>query len=74
MTQAAIHGVGVALLPRFLTEAEFADGRLLPAFGNSVAGRGAYYLSWPKQREGYPPLVALRGWLAEHVAEKDRGA
>ncbi|MFP4326788.1 MAG: LysR family transcriptional regulator [Paracoccaceae bacterium] len=66
MTQAAIHGVGVALLPRFLAQAEFEDGRLVPAFGAPVPGRGSYWLAWPRARADYPPLRALRDWLARN--------
>lgn len=64
MTQAAIAGVGVALLPEFLADAEFADGRLTRAWGAAVPGRGRYWLVWPRARAGYPPLRALRDWLA----------
>lgn len=64
MTQAAIHGLGVALLPPFLADPEIAEGRLAAAWGPAVPGRGAYWLIWPRAREGHPPLVAFRDWLA----------
>jgi DNA-binding transcriptional LysR family regulator len=63
MTQAAIAGVGVALLPEFLADAEFADGRLTRAWGEPVTGRGAYWLVWPRARADYPPLRAFRAWM-----------
>ncbi|MFW5678499.1 MAG: LysR family transcriptional regulator [Rhodosalinus sp.] len=65
MTQAAIAGVGVALLPEFLADAEFADGRLTRAWGEPVSGRGAYWLVWPRARADYPPLRAFRQWMAQ---------
>ncbi len=68
MTEAAIAGVGVALLPDFLAAPEIAEGRLTPALGGSVAVGGAYWLVWPEARAGYPPLVALRDWLAGETA------
>jgi DNA-binding transcriptional LysR family regulator len=64
MTQAAIAGLGVALLPDYLAEPEIADGRLLPLFRRGVAGVGAYWLVWPQARANYPPLAAFRSWLS----------
>ena len=69
MTQAAIAGVGVALLPEFLAAPELGDGRLVRAFGGLVPGRGAYWLAWPRARAAYPPLRAFREWLAEQTLE-----
>lgn len=64
MVEAAVHGLGVALLPQFLAQAEIADGRLLALFEGGVPGAGSYYLVWPKTGAWYPPLQAFRGWIA----------
>lgn len=69
MTQAAIAGLGVALLPNYLAESEIAEGRLLPLFTQAVAGNGAYWLVWPKHRSDYPPLTAFREWLAAEARD-----
>ncbi|WP_371060347.1 LysR substrate-binding domain-containing protein [Rhodosalinus sp. 5P4] len=74
MTQAAIHGLGVALLPPFLAEPEIAEGRLRPAWGAAVPGRGGYWLVWPHARDDYPPLAAFRDWLAAEVRGGQGGA
>ena len=63
MMQAAIHGIGVALLPEFLARPALAEGALLPAFGGPVEGRHAYWLVWPEGRDAHPPLAAFRDWL-----------
>lgn len=63
MTEAAIHGLGIALLPRFMVEDELAEGRLLPVWGEAIRGSGSYYLVWPEARADYPPLVAFRDWI-----------
>jgi DNA-binding transcriptional LysR family regulator len=68
MIQAAIYGVGVALLPEFLATGELADGRLVSAWGAGVPGDGGYYLTWPVAASDYPPLVAFRDWLSTEVA------
>jgi DNA-binding transcriptional LysR family regulator len=67
MTQAAISGLGVALLPDYLADTEVGEGRLLPLFKTSVSGSGAYWLVWPQARANYPPLTAFRNWLATQV-------
>lgn len=67
MIQAAIYGMGVALLPEFLAKAELADGRLVDAWGGAVPGAGSYYLVWPAASEAYPPLAAFRTWLVAEV-------
>jgi len=68
MTQAAIHGLGVALLPEFLADPEIAAGRLR-ALGGPVTGIGSYFLVWPEARAAHPPLAALRDWLADATAD-----
>jgi DNA-binding transcriptional LysR family regulator len=75
--QAAMSGLGVALLPRFLIENELERGDLVAAMQGSAGGSkdGAmesaecYYLAWPPSRESYPPLKAFRDWI--RVAAKD---
>jgi DNA-binding transcriptional LysR family regulator len=64
MAQAAIHGLGLALLPTFLIGPDLAAGRLRPAFGPAVRAQGAYYLVWPDTRPERAPLASFRRWLA----------
>ncbi|KAB2887031.1 MAG: LysR family transcriptional regulator [Albidovulum sp.] len=71
MIQAVIHGLGVALLPEFLAKPELADGRLVWAFGEPVAGSEGYYLVWPATGASYPPLIAFRDWLTAEAADPD---
>ena len=69
--QAAIAGVGVALLPRFLMESELRNGDLVPALANApeVESAERYYLAWPTSRASYPPLQAFRTWLQQAASE-----
>jgi DNA-binding transcriptional LysR family regulator len=68
MIQAAIYGMGVALLPEFLARSELADGRLVDAWGGPVPGRGSYWLVWPVEAGDYPPLTAFRDWIVGQIA------
>jgi DNA-binding transcriptional LysR family regulator len=67
MTQAAISGLGVALLPSYLARVEVDEGRLTPLFTPDVPGTGAYWLVWPQARADFPPLAAFRLWAAGEV-------
>jgi len=70
MIQAAISGLGVALLPDYLARMELEEGRLRPVFKPSIAGSGFYWLAWPQTRADYPPLFAFRNWLKTEAAAK----
>jgi LysR family transcriptional regulator, glycine cleavage system transcriptional activator len=64
MTQAAIAGLGIALLPDYLAASEITEGRLAPVLQPAVVGVGAYWLVWPEARANFPPLESFRSWLA----------
>lgn len=63
--QAAISGLGVALLPRFLIETELERGDLVEAVAQTqpIESAERYYLAWPMSRSSYPPLQAFRQWI-----------
>ncbi len=63
MQQAAVHGMGAALLPVFLMQRDLAEGRLVPLFGPPVRSLGSYYLVWPKDRPRRAPLDSFITWL-----------
>lgn len=67
MIQAAISGLGIALLPDYLARQEIAEGHLLPVLRPAVRGRGCYALVWPSTRTESRPLVHFRDWLAAQV-------
>lgn len=69
--QAALHGLGVALMPDYLVEADIAAGRLVPVFGGPVEARGAYYLVWPRVKSGDPSLLRFRDWLSDQAEPED---
>lgn len=65
MAEAAALGFGVALLPHYLAEAEFARGRLVPAFRDYQPLTGRYYLVWPNSQTPNRPLSLLLSFLKE---------
>ena len=72
--QAAIAGLGVALLPEFLIREELLSGRLVEAFpGSRLATGKAYWLVFPPSRKDLPALDAFRRWLQAEVARERQG-
>lgn len=69
MIQAAIHGLGLALVPTFLLDRDLAEGRLVPVFGPAIPAHGAYYLTSPVSATPRAPLVSFQSWLAQDIAQ-----
>ena len=69
--QAALHGLGVALMPDYLVEQDLATGRLVAPFGAATETGGGYYLVWPETRAGDPALAAFRDWIAPLAEAED---
>jgi len=67
--QAAISGLGVALLPLFLIESELQRGELVVAIDAAIESAERYYLAWPPGKINYPPLQAFRAWILAASAE-----
>lgn len=71
ITQAALHGLGVALLPEYLAAQDLAAGRLIMAYGAPTRMQGSYYLVWPRAKAQDAALGLFRDWLAGQVDEDD---
>lgn len=65
--QAAVAGLGVALLPTFLIEDEIRSGNLVTPFTDRVAGPGAYYLVTSAAKSELPRVKIFRQWLLEQI-------
>lgn len=67
MQQAAVHGMGAALLPLFLIERDLAERRLIPLYGPAIRALGSYYLVWPKDRPARAPLTSFCNWVTQNL-------
>lgn len=67
MAQAAIHGLGVALLPTFVAQPHLDSGALIPAAPQTGQSIGDYYLVWPAERHMPPSLRAFHRWLSTQL-------
>jgi DNA-binding transcriptional LysR family regulator len=63
VSEAAVHGLGIALVPRFLVEAELASGALRQLLDLELRSDRAYYLIYPERKADDAALIAFRGWI-----------
>lgn len=67
VVQAAVIGMGAAIVPRFLIEHELRNGDLVVPFPQSIGSRQAYCLFYPEAKRNDPALRAFRDWLVGAV-------
>jgi DNA-binding transcriptional LysR family regulator len=71
LAQAAMHEMGVALIPPFLIQRELTEGRLVQALEHACRSDKAYYLMIPERKVESAALQSFRDWLvveARHYA------
>lgn len=64
--QAAIAGIGIALLPEFLIQEEMKTKKLVLANNRSIKGNGSYYFAYPYEQETNPAIISFSKWLKEN--------
>lgn len=67
LAQAAMHDMGVALIPPFLIQRELAEQRLVVANRNALSSIKAYYLMIPERKVESASLRAFRDWLVKQA-------
>ncbi|MCY1176162.1 Glycine cleavage system transcriptional activator [compost metagenome] len=67
LAQAAMHEMGVALIPPLLIQRELAEGRLVVAMQHAYLSENAYYLMIPERRVESAAVGAFRDWLVEEA-------
>jgi DNA-binding transcriptional LysR family regulator len=70
--QAAIAGLGVALLPTFAIGDEMANGKIIAPFGPPRASPLHYFATCPQSRVRTPKIRAFMKWLAERDQTQGR--
>lgn len=65
--EAAVQGLGLALLPLYLIEDEIASGRLVIAVDRPMSTNNSYYVVMPEDKQSSPVATAFRDWLLESV-------
>ena len=68
LAQAAMHDMGVALIPPFLISELLAHGHLVVAHPHALSSTKAYYLMTPERKVESASLQAFRQWLLSQAA------
>ncbi|MCA0873378.1 LysR family transcriptional regulator [Seohaeicola saemankumensis] len=71
ITQAALHGLGVALMPDYLVEQDLATGRLAAPCGPPIETDASYHLVWPAATRQDTALSLFRDWLSPQAQPED---
>ena len=64
LSQAALHHMGVALLPMFAVEQELLEGKLVQPISHCLTDK-AYYLIVPESKVTSPLVQSFRRWLVQ---------
>ncbi len=65
--RAAVAGLGVVLLPKFLLENELERGELVLALDQPMKSDYGYFLITPSENADYAPVMAFRDWLLQQT-------
>ncbi|AHG43368.1 LysR family transcriptional regulator [Pseudomonas syringae CC1557] len=69
LAQAAMHEMGVALIPPFLIQRELHEQRLVIANTRSLPSNKAYHLMIPERKVESASLTAFRDWLVDQAQD-----
>jgi LysR family glycine cleavage system transcriptional activator len=67
IAQAAVAGLGAALLPKFLIQSELDRGELVVIFDKPLPSDSGYHLITPVNNSDYAPTTAFRSWMLKTV-------
>jgi LysR family glycine cleavage system transcriptional activator len=70
IAQAAVGGLGVALLPKFLIQSELDRGELLVIVDKPLQSDAGYHLITPVDKSDYAPIAAFRSWILKMAAQQ----
>ncbi|MGE0734064.1 MAG: transcriptional regulator GcvA [Alphaproteobacteria bacterium] len=70
--EAALTGLGIATIPRFLVEPHLASGRLVIPFDIEMRSRYDYYLVYPEAKRRLPKVQAFRRWIQNQARQQTR--
>lgn len=69
LAKAAIHGMGVGLIPKFLVEKELESGSLVQVVRHDYLSDRSYYLIYPERKADRPALAAFRAWIESEARQ-----
>lgn len=74
LLEAAVAGMGIAVVQRCLIDDHLLAGRLAIAHPGRVDNHRGYYLCYPEPLRRAPAIVALRNWLQQQGREHEQAS
>ncbi|CAM5762923.1 LysR substrate-binding domain-containing protein [Bosea minatitlanensis] len=72
LAQAAVSGLGIALMPDFLIEEEITDGRLVVVLDTTYRSKSGYYLIIPERNLNLTLVKQFQTWILERLRDEGR--
>ncbi|SDV46532.1 LysR family transcriptional regulator [Chitinasiproducens palmae] len=69
LAEAAVYGVGIALIPRLLIEDELRRGALVPADQYEQLSDRSYHFLYPERKSENTALTVFRDWLEQQAGQ-----
>ena len=70
--QAAVDGIGVAIVDPSLVSGELEQGKLVMPFSQTLANESAYYFVYPEKSASLPRIQLFRSWLLQQISPQKR--
>ncbi|QDG94446.1 LysR family transcriptional regulator (plasmid) [Rhizobium sp. NIBRBAC000502774] len=72
LINAAVHGLGIAVVPLAYIETELARGELHMPFGPAILSGDSYYAVYPERKAHQKSIIMLRDWLTKDTRPSRR--
>lgn len=69
LINAAIHGIGIAVVPTCFIEGELARGELHMPFGDPIQSGDSYFAVYPERKAALSSTILFRDWLVRQTRE-----
>jgi LysR family glycine cleavage system transcriptional activator len=69
LANAAIHAIGIALIPRLLIDEELQRGVLIQVANHEYISDRSYHLIYPELKSDNPSLGVFRAWIANQARQ-----
>ena len=71
--EAALSGIGIAVVPTIMVERHLAQGRLYLPFGDPVPSGLSYFVVYPLRVGVSKPVLDFRDWVLSQVRDREAG-
>lgn len=72
LINAAVHGIGIAVIPVCYIERELACGELHMPFGDAIRSGDSFYAIYPERKAHQPNVILFRDWLIRQTRKYEQ--